>query len=69
MKQNQDIYIGEYSSQQKIYNITTLKEAVKINRENASLGIFNGYIPVCYGNSFEEVREKLSKIEKELGRP
>ena len=63
------IYIGEYSNDQKAYNITTLEEATKINLEMMSDGIFNGYIPICYGFSREEVRNKLEQIEKNYGRP
>lgn len=63
------IYIGEYSNDQKAYNIATLEEATKINLEMMSDGIFNGYIPICYGFSREEVRNKLEQIEKNYGRP
>lgn len=63
------IYIGEYSNDQKAYNITTLEEATKINLEMMSDGIFNGYIPICYGFSMEEVRNKLEQIEENYGRP
>lgn len=63
------IYIGEYSPDQKAYNITTLEEATKINLEMMSDGIFNGYIPICYGFSREEVRNKLEQIEENYGRP
>ena len=63
------IYIGEYSNDQKAYNITTLEEATKINLEMMSDGIFNGYISICYGFSMEEVRNKLEQIEENYGRP
>lgn len=63
------IYIGEYSNDQKAYNITTLEEAVKINLEMMSNGIFNGYVPICYGFSREEVRNKLDEIQNKIGRP
>lgn len=63
------IYIGEYSNDQKAYNITTLGEAVKINLEMMSNGTFNGYVPICYGFSREEVRNKLDEIQNKIGRP
>ena len=63
------IYIGEYSNDQKDYNITILEEATKINLEMMSDGIFNGYIPICYGFSREEVRNKLEQIKEKVGRP
>lgn len=63
------IYIGEYSTDQKAYNITTLEEAIKINKEMAEQGIFNGYVPLCYGLSIEDVRKQLDEIQNKIGRP
>ena len=63
------IYIGEYSPEQKAYNIDTLEDIIEINLTNMANDNFNGYIPVCYGYSVEEVRKQLDNIEKELGRP
>ena len=63
------IYIGEYSTDQKAYNITTLEEAIKINKEMAEQGIFNGYVPICYGSSIEDVRKQLDEIQNKIGRP
>lgn len=63
------IYIGEYSSEQKAYNIDTLENIIKINLTNMANNIFNDYIPICYGYSIEDVRKQLDIIEKEVGRP
>lgn len=63
------IYIGEYSNDQKAYNIITLEEAIETNLRMMSEGIFNGYIPICSGLSREEVRNKLEEIENQIGRP
>lgn len=63
------IYIGEYSPDQKAYNIDTLENIIEINLTNMANNNFNGYIPVCYSYSIEEVRKQLDNIEKELGRP
>lgn len=63
------IYVGEYSNIQNCYHICTLDESVKINLDMAREKFFNGYIPLCYGYSWQEVREKLEKIEAEIGRP
>ena len=63
------IYVGEYSPDQKAYNIDTLENIIEINLTNMANNNFNGYIPVCYGYSTEEVRTQLDNIEKKLGRP
>ena len=64
-----DCYIGEYSHIQKCYHIITFEEALKINCEMAKQGVFNDYIPICYGFSYKEVQAKLDKIQEEMGRP
>ena len=63
------IYVGEYSSEQKAYNIDTLENIIEINLTNMTNNIFNDYIPICYGYSIEDVRKQLDIIEKEVGRP
>lgn len=67
--EEQVIYIGEYSQEQKAYNIATLDEIIETNLFNMKHNIFNGYIPICYGYSIEDVRKQLDIIEKEVGRP
>lgn len=66
---NKVIYVGEYSSEQKAYNIDILENIIEINLTNMANNNFNDYIPICYGYSIEEVRRQLDNIEKELGRP
>ena len=63
-----NIYVGEYSPEQKCYNISTLKEMLETNREIFKSNSFNGYIPLCMG-SMEEVRKYLDKLEEQYGRP
>ena len=63
------IYVGEYSNEQKAYNISTLDQIIETNLTIMANNNFNGYIPVCYGYSMEDVEKQLDNIEKELGRP
>lgn len=68
LKTIEDIYVGEYSPDQKCYNICTLTEMLKINREMMKDGSFSGYMPICIGTR-EKVNEELNKIEEIYGRP
>ena len=68
LKTIEDIYVGEYSPDQKCYNICTLTEMLKINREMMASGSFSGYMPICIG-SIDKVKEELTKIEEIYGRP
>ena len=57
-------YIGEYSQEQGAYHITTLDDAVKQNLEMYARAEMNGYMPICYGDTYEEVARKLDDIRE-----
>lgn len=59
------IYVGEYSKEQDSYYVETLIEAISENKEMFYKGTLNGYMPICYGSSYEEVSEKLEIMRKE----
>ena len=63
------IYVGEYSPEQGCYNVCTIEEMLEINLHIMKNQEFSGYIPLCFGESFEEVNKKLNEIEKQYGRP
>lgn len=63
------IYVGEYSPEQGCYNVCTIEEMFEINLHIMKNQEFSGYIPLCFGESFEEVNKKLNEIEKQYGRP
>ena len=68
LKTIEDIYVGEYSPDQKCYNICTLTEMLNINRQMMEDNSFSGYIPICIG-TIEKVNDELNKIEAKCGRP
>ena len=69
MENNQKIYVGEYSFNQKMYNIETLDRITTLNLELISQGVNCDYIPICYGSSIQEVSEKLDIIKERIQRP
>ena len=62
-------YVGEYSPEQGSYNICTVEEMLKYNRDHMANGTFNGYIPLWISSSREEVAETLDAIKDIYGRP
>jgi len=67
--EDKEIYIGEYSCSQGCYHIITVQEAIKTNAEMAAKGVYNDYIPIFYGNSYEDVKGALEIIQNIMGRP
>lgn len=59
------VYVGEYSKEQDAYYIETLIEAISENKKMFYQDNLNGYMPICYGSSYEEVSEKLDRMRKE----
>lgn len=68
MNNIETLYVGEYSTQQKCYNICTLKEMLETNRNIFKQNNFNGYIPLSIGTR-EDVEKDLRELEEEYGRP
>lgn len=64
-----EMYVGEYSPEQGCYNICTVKEMLEVNNLLMEHQEFNGYIPLCLGASYEDVKIKLDEIEGKYGRP
>ena len=63
-----ELFVGEYSPDQECYNICSVNEMLKINREMMFSGSFSGYIPLVIGSK-EEVRKTLDEIKEKCGRP
>ena len=63
------IYVGEYSPEQGCYNICTVEEMLKYNHDHMANKTFNGYIPLCFSYSKEEVSKALDALMEMYGRP
>lgn len=64
-----EIYVGEYSPEQGCYNICTIKEMLANNLFIMENQTFNGYIPLCLGASYKDVKIELDEIKEKYGRP
>ena len=62
----QEIYIGEYSLKQNCYHIDTLEAIINANVSQIKRKLDTGYLPICYGNSFAEVSDKLTEFKKTM---
>lgn len=69
MEDKLKLYVGEYSPEQGSYNICTVEEMLTYNHNHMKNKTFNGYIPLYFGGSQEEVARALDTIEEIYGRP